>query len=112
MPSPQREWLKGSLDLMLLALLEQAPMYGYQMVQEVRSRSSDRLHLKEGSLYPALHRLEQAGLIEGFWQERADGANRRYYRLTAQGQAVLPERRVEWEQFVAAVTGVLRHAEI
>lgn len=112
MASPQREWLKGSLDLMLLALLEQAPMYGYQMVQEVRARSSDRLHLKEGSLYPALHRLEQAGLIEGFWQERADGANRRYYRLTAAGRTVLPERRVEWEQFVAAVTGVLRHAEI
>jgi PadR family transcriptional regulator PadR len=112
MPAPEREWLKGSLDLMLLALLEQEPMYGYQMVKEVRVRSGDLLHLKEGSLYPALHRLEQAGLIDGFWQERADGANRRYYRLTAHGRTVVPERRVAWEQFVAAVTGVLRHAEI
>lgn len=111
MPLAEREWLKGSLDLMLLALLERTPMYGYQMVKEVQGRSNNMLHLKEGSLYPALHRLEQAGLIEGFWQERVDGANRRYYRLTAHGRAVFLERRAQWQQFMTAVTGVLRHAE-
>lgn len=103
----QRELLKGSLDLMLLALLEREPMYGYQIVKEVRDRSGAALQLKEGSLYPALHRLEQAGLIEGYWQPRSDGADRRYYRLTAAGRAAVPERRAEWRQFVAAVSGVL-----
>ena len=103
----QRELLKGSLDLMLLALLEQEPMYGYQIVKEVRERSGGQLLIREGSLYPALHRLEQSGLIEGYWQARADGADRRYYRLTAAGRAALPERREEWHQFVAAVSGVL-----
>lgn len=109
MEQTNRELLKGSLDIMLLALLEREPMYGYQMVKEVRARSSDLLHLKEGSLYPALHRLERTGLIEGFWQIRDDGANRRYYRLTAQGREALPARRVAWQQFVAAVDGVLSH---
>ncbi|MCU0492025.1 MAG: PadR family transcriptional regulator [Chloroflexaceae bacterium] len=103
----QREMLKGSLDLMLLVLLETEPMYGYQMVKEVRERSGAALQLKEGSLYPALHRLEQAGLIEGYWQRRDDGADRRYYRLSAAGRAALPERKAAWQQFTAAVNGVL-----
>jgi len=110
MTQPYRELLKGSLDIMLLALLEQEPMYGYQMVKETKARSDDTLHLKEGSLYPALHRLEKAGMIEGFWQTRNDGANRRYYRLTAQGRTALPEKREEWRRFVAAVQGVLTYA--
>ncbi|MBC8160442.1 MAG: PadR family transcriptional regulator [Roseiflexaceae bacterium] len=110
MSQPNRELLKGSLDIMLLALLEQEPMYGYQIVKEVKSRSGTALQLKEGSLYPALHRLERAGLIQGFWQTRDDGADRRYYRLTPQGQAALPERREQWRTFVAAVQGVLNHA--
>lgn len=102
-----REWLKGNLDLMLLSLLEAQPMYGYQIVKELRARSADVLHLKEGTLYPALHRLEKVGLVEGTWQRRDDGVDRRYYRLTPQGLAVLPERRTEWRQFMAAVAGVV-----
>lgn len=109
MDQTNRELLKGSLDIMLLALLDSEPMYGYQIVKEVRARSGDLLHLKEGSLYPALHRLEQAGLIEGVWQARSDGANRRYYRLTPQGREVLPAKRVAWQQFVTGVQGVLAY---
>jgi PadR family transcriptional regulator PadR len=105
--APYRELLKGSLDLMLLALLSREPMYGYQIVREVHARSDEALSLKEGSLYPALHRLEQGGLIEGYWQSRADGADRRYYRVTSAGQAALAERRAEWQRFVTAVNGVL-----
>jgi PadR family transcriptional regulator PadR len=110
MSQTNRELLKGSLDIMLLALLEAEPMYGYQMAKEVQARSARALQLKEGSLYPALHRLERAGLVEGYWQHREDGASRRYYRLTPQGRAALPEKREEWQQFVAAVQGVLRYA--
>lgn len=109
MSTPQRELLKGSLDLMVLTLLEQEPMYGYQIVKEVGVRSAGELQIKEGSLYPALHRLEQTGLVEGFWQPRADGVNRRYYRLTAQGRAALPERKAAWQNYIAAVQGVLQH---
>src|SRR5687767_8803040 len=108
MGSFQREWLKGSLDLMLLALLEERPMYGYQIVKELRTRSDEVLHLQEGTLYPALHRLEKAGLVEGYWQRRDDGVNRRYYRLTAEGLAALPERRAAWHQFMQAISGVVK----
>lgn len=104
----QREWLKGSLDLMLLALFEEQPMYGYQIVKELRTRSGEVLQLKEGTLYPALHRMEQVGLVESYWQRRTDGVDRRYYRLTPQGQAALPERRAAWQHFMAAVAGVVK----
>ena len=105
-----RELLKGSLDVLLLALLERGPMYGYQIVKEVKARSDGVLELKEGSLYPALHRLERQTLIEGFWQPRDDGADRRYYRLTAQGVQIAQSKRAEWRRFTAAMEGVLRHA--
>lgn len=109
MSAPQRELLKGSLELIVLTLLEHEPMYGYQMVKEVGTRSAGGLQIKEGSLYPALHRLEQTGLVESFWQPRQDGVNRRYYRLTAQGRAALPARQAEWQSYIVAVQGVLQH---
>jgi PadR family transcriptional regulator PadR len=105
-----RELLKGSLDVLLLVLLERGPMYGYQIVKEVRARSDGVLELKEGSLYPALHRLERSGLIEGFWQARDDGADRRYYRLTARGAEAAQAKRAEWRRFSTAMEGVLRYA--
>ena len=110
MPSINRELLKGSIELVLLALLEREPMYGYQIVKQVKLESGGVLQLKEGSLYPALHRLEQAGLIEGSWQVREDGASRRYYQLTSAGKEAAHERRAEWQRFTSAVEGVLRHA--
>lgn len=110
MPSIDGELLKGSLTVMLLAILERGPSYGYQIVKEVRARSDETIQLKEGSLYPTLHRLEQAGLIEGFWQQRTDGANRRYYRLTEQGALAAQAKRAEWRRFTTAVEGVLGDA--
>ncbi len=102
-----RELLKGSLDLIVLALIEREPMYGYQMVKEIHARSTGALQMKEGSLYPALHRLERAGLIESSWQRRTDGVDRRYYRLTTHGLEALAARRTTWTSFVAAIEGVL-----
>jgi transcriptional regulator len=109
MEQPHRELLKGSLDLLLLVLLEDGPRYGYEIVKELRVRTGDILRIKEGSLYPALHRLEAAGLLESSWQPRDDGAARRYYRLTVVGRVALPARRVEWQRFTAAVAGVVGH---
>lgn len=106
-----RELLKGSLDLMLLSLLEREPMYGYQMVKEIYTRSTGALQMKEGSLYPALHRLERVGLIESSWQHRQDGVDRRYYRLTTHGLEALAARRTTWHSFVAAIEGVLAHGQ-
>jgi PadR family transcriptional regulator, regulatory protein PadR len=110
MNQTNRELLKGSLDVILLTLLESQPMYGYEIVKKVQLLSSDALTLKEGSLYPALHRLEQTGLLESFWQERQDKANRRYYRLTREGRKALITKREAWEQFVTSVQGVIQHA--
>jgi PadR family transcriptional regulator PadR len=110
MPPISRELLKGSIELVLLAVLEHEPLYGYQIVKEVKAASEGVLQLKEGSLYPALHRLEQAGLITGFWQLQEDGKNRKYYRITVLGQEALQGRRSEWKRFVTAIEGVLRYA--
>jgi len=109
MPSLDHQLLKGSLDILLLVLLERGPRYGYQIVKEVRERSQGVLDLKEGTLYPALHRLEQAGLVEGYWETRPDGADRRYYRLTPQGATAAQDHRAAWRRFSAAVDGVLRY---
>ncbi|GHO50213.1 PadR family transcriptional regulator [Ktedonospora formicarum] len=105
-----RELMKGSIELILLAVLEHEPMYGYQIAKEVKASSRQILQLKEGSLYPALHRLEQAGLVVSTWQTRDDGAPRRYYRLTPLGREEVKARRAEWQTFTSAVEGVLRHA--
>lgn len=109
MPSLDHQLLKGSLDILLLVLLERGPRYGYQIVKEVRERSEGVLDLKQGTLYPALHRLEQAGMVEGYWETRPDGADRRYYRLTPQGAAAAQDHRAAWQRFSAAVDGVLRY---
>ena len=108
----ERELLKGSLGLMLMALLEHGHMYGYQIAKKVRDQTSDVIALKEGSLYPALHRLEKEGMIEGFWQRREDGVDRRYYRLTAEGRRILNERRLQWIEFNAAVSKVITDGSI
>ena len=101
------ELLKGSTSILLLTLLQRSPMYGYQIVQEVKKRSEGTLDLKEGSLYPALHKMEEQGLIESYWQERPDGRQRRYYRLTPKGSAAAEERRAQWSTFETAMRRVL-----
>ncbi len=102
-----KELLKGNTETLLLCLLSKEPLYGYQIVKEMERRSSGYFHFKEGTLYPALHRLEKAGLVEGRWQETRNGMPRRYYYITAKGQKVLSERMEEWRQFSTAVNRVM-----
>jgi DNA-binding PadR family transcriptional regulator len=100
------EELKGHLDGMLLAALEAGPLHGYAVIEALRQGSGGRLDLPTGTVYPALRRLEDAGLIAGSWSVVA-GRNRRYYRLTPAGQRALAGRRAHWREFAATVTAIL-----
>jgi PadR family transcriptional regulator PadR len=100
------ELLKGHLDALLLAVLEAGPQHGYAVIEALRSSSGGALDLPTGTVYPALHRLERAGLIGSDW-ETVGGRRRRAYHLTPSGQAALGEQRAIWEQFSTAVTAVL-----
>lgn len=104
---PTRELLTGSTETLLLSLLAGEPMYGYQIVKELERRSGGYFRFKEGTLYPALHRLEREGLLEGRWQESPRGLPRRYYSLTTQGRQVLASRQEEWARFAQAMNLVV-----
>src|SRR4030042_3136778 len=95
----KRDLLKGSSNSLLLCLLEQQPMYGYQIVKELEVRSQGYFKFKEGTLYPALHRLERSGLISSQWQMLPNGRQRRYYNITAKGQESLSVERTQWLDF-------------
>jgi DNA-binding PadR family transcriptional regulator len=98
------------LDVLILDVVSRAPTYGYQVTQTVRLESRGHFDLKEGSLYPALHRLERQKLLSSYWVE-ADGRRRKFYRLTPAGQDALQARRAEWSRFSQAVNGVLGQAD-
>lgn len=100
------ETLKGHLDALLLAVLAGGPRHGYAVIEELRAGSGGAFDLPKGTIYPALHRLEQAGLVSGTWSEGA-GRRRRTYQLTAAGRRRLGSERTTWRQFSAAVSAVL-----
>jgi PadR family transcriptional regulator len=96
------EALKGHLDLLLLAVLEKGPAHGYAVIESLRARSGGAFDLPEGTVYPALHRLEKDGLLRSQWSEQT-GRRRRVYQLTPKGVGTLARRRSEWGQFSRAV---------
>jgi DNA-binding PadR family transcriptional regulator len=100
--------LKGHLDVLLLAALEHGPRHGYAVKEALREGSGGRFDLPTGTIYPALHRLEAAGLIAGTWSV-VDGRRRRTYRLTAAGQRRLHADRGDWREFAAAMTAIVEH---
>ena len=101
-----REALKGHLDLLLLAVLEKGPAHGYALIESLRARSGGTFDLPEGTVYPALHRLEKDGLISSTWSEDS-GRRRRVYQLTPRGIEALSRRRAEWGQFSRAIDTTL-----
>ena len=103
------ETLKGHLDGMLLAVLEAGPRHGYAIMEALRAGSGGQFDLPTGTIYPALHRLERAGLIHAAWSEAA-GRRRRVYQLTPAGRRALDTERGTWRQFSAAVTALLEPA--
>ena len=102
----RREQLKGHLDLLLLSVLADGPAHGYAVIAALRERSGEEFALPEGTVYPALHRLEGAGLLRSYWAEQA-GRRRRLYELTAEGASVLDHLRSEWRRFSTGVQAVV-----
>jgi DNA-binding PadR family transcriptional regulator len=100
------ETLKGHLDGMLLASLEAGPNHGYAVMEALREGSGGRFDLPTGTVYPALRRLERAGLVHGTWSD-AGGRRRRVYELTPAGRRALADERGTWKEFSAAVTAML-----
>lgn len=98
--------LQGHLDALLLAVLEATPLHGYGLVQELRRRSGGEFDLAEGTVYPALHRLERAGLLTSRWEVVGD-RSRRVYALTRLGREAAGERMRTWRRFSRAVDAVL-----
>lgn len=100
------EQLKGHLDPLVLAVLERGPGHGYAVIESLRACSDGVFDLPEGTVYPALHRLERAGRIASR-REVVGGRERRVYRLSAKGRAALRDQRAGWSQFASAVNQVL-----
>ena len=100
-------FLTGSLEMIILQIAQEGPTYGYEITLQAMKRSDGFFELKEGSLYPALHRMERRGLLVSFWEDKETGRRRKFYRITADGSASLVKQRNEWAGFVAGVNGVL-----
>jgi transcriptional regulator len=100
------EKLKGHLDLLLLSVLSRGPGHGYEIITRLRDRSDGAFELPEGTVYPALHRLEEAGLLASTW-EAVSGRRRRIYRLTTAGEAALAAEAKQWREFSGSMTRVL-----
>ena len=100
---------RGTLPTLILEALEQEPNHGYRIAQQIKERSRGVLDFKEGTLYPALHKLENEGLVESF-EGVEKGRPRRYYRITKPGRGVLAKDRAEWRELSRAVTLILGKA--
>ena len=94
--------------LLVLSLLAGEDMYGYQMIVELARRSNHTFDMKEGTLYPVLHGLEQEGFVEAYRKQAPTGRERKYYHLTRKGQGALREEKQAWERYSGAVNDVLR----
>jgi transcriptional regulator len=101
------EMLKGHLDMIVLAALSAGPAHGYAVIEAIKRRSGQAFDLPEGTIYPALHRLEQAGFLASRWVTAESGRRRRVYSLTKRGNRALVEQRAVWEQFSDAIGGLL-----
>jgi PadR family transcriptional regulator PadR len=98
---------KGSTEILILSLLAREPMYGYQIGQELRQRSRGYFDVKEGLLYPTLHRMKQDGLLSSEWRQAGESRRRKYYAITAKGRRMLGEQSAEWRAFIDTLLNVL-----
>ena len=104
----KNELIKGSIDSLLLCVIVQQPMYGYQIIKELERRSQGYFKFKEGTLYPALHRLDRAGLVRGEWQTLPNGRQRRYYYITEKGLSTLAAKKGQWLDFLTAMNLIIQ----
>ncbi|WP_026696118.1 PadR family transcriptional regulator [Peribacillus kribbensis] len=93
-----RELMKGSIDILLLSLLRVKDCYGYEMTKKLRQLSNETYHMNEGTLYPALKRLESKGSVSAYWSQETDGNRRKYYSITDTGRKTLEEKLKSWKE--------------
>jgi PadR family transcriptional regulator PadR len=106
-----KELIKGNAQTLVLKLLSQKPMYGYQIAQTLHTLSNSAVDLQEGSLYPLLHSLEKDGAVEAYWEEGQGERKRKYYRITPRGRKLLKEKKSEWEKFRETMDLILAEAK-
>lgn len=103
-----KELMKGSTAILILTLLEKEDMYGYSITSELKKKTENMLDLKEGTLYPMLHGLEEANAVDSYWRDSENGKKRKYYKITEEGKEILFEKLQEWGAYTRAVNSVLR----
>jgi transcriptional regulator len=106
-PGQPGDMLQGTLDMLILRTLVLAPAHGHSIAYAIERASEDILQVEHGSLYPALHRLEEQGLVASFWGTSENNRKAKYYRITPEGRKKLTHERSRWEQLVRAITRVM-----
>src|SRR5262245_31955181 len=110
-PGTKAELLQGTLDLLILKTVALGPVHGYSIAQRIQQVSKNVLQVRQGSLYPALHRLEERGLLEASWGESDSGREAKFYRLSRKGREQLERETESWDQVARAIYAVLQTAE-
>lgn len=106
----EKSLMSGSTPMLILSLLRERDMYGYEMVTQLQKRSDDTFRLKEGTLYPILHTMEKNGWVRAYTSQTPSGRERKYYRLTAEGRVQLQLKETEWKVFSEKINAVLGYA--
>jgi PadR family transcriptional regulator, regulatory protein PadR len=111
MPTEKSDLLQGTLDMLILKIVALGPVHGYGISLRIRQISKAVLQVQQGSLYPALHRLERRGWLEAEWGESENGRQAKFYKLSAKGRKQLAEEQVNWQRLAGAVSLIMRTAE-
>ena len=111
MATDKSDLLQGTLDLLVLKVVALEPLHGYGISQRIRQISKDALQVQQGSLYPALHRLEKRGWLAASWSESETGRLAKFYKLSAKGRKQLAQEEENWQRLTDAITLILRTAE-
>ena len=105
-----REFLTGTVGVLILSLLSERAMYAYEILQEADRRSARQFQMKEGTIYPALHQMERSGFLKAEWRESESGRARKYYSLTGKGRRHASSKRRQWDAISAAMRAILGDA--
>jgi PadR family transcriptional regulator, regulatory protein PadR len=111
LPEDKSELLQGTLDLLIMKVVALGPIHGYGIAQRIRQISKDVLQVQQGSLYPALHRLEKRGWLDSAWRESENGRQAKFYKLSAKGRKQLKEEQQSWQRLTDAIGLILKTAE-
>jgi PadR family transcriptional regulator, regulatory protein PadR len=111
MEKEKSDLLQGTLDMLILKIVALGPVHGYGISQRIRQISKEVLQVQQGSLYPALHRLEKRGWLAAEWGESSNGRQAKFYRLSAKGRKQLQNEESNWERLAQAVTLIMQTAE-